>query len=56
MAWKLALAEEEERPSRGTKRRRREHNPLDREVILIDSGDEDPSPDQVGSFLGDFLL
>ena len=58
----LAMAEEE-RSSKGTKRRREdsgesatEGDPLAQGVILIDSGDEDPHPDQVSSFLGDFRL
>ena len=52
---RLAMAEEK-RSSKGTKRRRKEGNPPAQEVILIDSGDEDPSPDQVSSFPGDFRL
>ena len=68
----LAMAEEEapswevpkrKRPSKGTKRRREdsggsaaEDDPLAQDVIMIDSGDEDPHLHQVSSFLGDFCL
>ena len=68
----LAMAEEEtpirkvpkrRRPSKGTKRRREDsggsatkEDPLAQGVIMIDSGDEDPHPYQVSSFLGDFCL